>query len=94
MEEKKEFESVLILKGTFTEEEYKKAFENIKVFFEKYEVEKIEEIGKKRLAYEIKGITEGYYIIIEFKALREDITDIERYYRINDDVLKFIIVKS
>ena len=91
---KNKYESVIIIKGTFTEEEYKQSFSEIKEFFRKYKVDKIEEIGKKKLAYEVNNNKEGYYIIIYLKGEREDILEIERYYRLNDDILKFITVKK
>lgn len=54
MEKKNIYEMVQILKGTFTKEKYKKAFNSIKDYLSKYEIKEIEELGKKRLAYEVK----------------------------------------
>ena len=57
-------------------------------------VEKVEELGKKKLAYEIKKNSEGYYIVINFEANPELITELERVYRITDEVIKFIVVRD
>lgn len=94
MEKKNIYEMVQILKGTFTKEKYKKAFNSIKDYLSKYEIKEIEELGKKRLAYEVKKNKEGYYIIFIIRANKDDILEIERYCRINEDILKFIIVKK
>ena len=94
MDKKIIYENIIILRGTFTEEEYKKALEKIKEYLAKYEIEKIEELGKKRLAYEVDKNNMGYYIIIELKATEQEILELERFYRINGDVLKFLIVKK
>lgn len=94
MEKKNIYEMIQILKGTFTKEEYKKAFNSIKDYLSKYEIKEIEELGKKRLAYEVKRNKEGYYIIFIIRANKDDILGIERYCRINEDILKFIIVKK
>lgn len=94
MEKKNIYEIVQILKGTFTKEEYKKAFNSIKDYLSKYEIKEIEELEKKRLAYEVRKNKEGYYIIFTIKANQDDILEIERYCRINEDILKFIIVKK
>lgn len=95
MENKNSYENVIIIKGTFTEEEYKQALNKIKdKVKELAELEKIEEIGLKKLAYEVKKNRTGYYVIIYFKSTSQDVLELERYYRINDDVLKFIIVKQ
>lgn len=94
MEKKNIYEMVQILKGTFTKEEYKKAFNSIKDYLSKYEIKEIEELGKKRLAYEVRKNNEGYYIIFIIRANKDDILEIERYCRINEDILKFIVVRK
>lgn len=94
MEKKNIYEMIQILKGTFTKEEYKKVFNSIKDYLSKYEIKEIEELGKKRLAYEVRKNKEGYYIIFIIKANKDDILEIERYCRINEDILKFIIVSK
>ena len=94
MEKKNIYEMVQILKGTFTKEEYKNIFNLIKDYLSRYEIKEIEELGKKRLAYEVRKNKEGYYIIFIIKANKDDILEIERYCRINEDILKFIVVRK
>lgn len=91
---RKLFESVCILKGNFTEEEYKKAFAGVKKHLTKYDIKKIQDFGKKRLAYALGTNTDGYFISIELKATEKEILELERFYRINADILKFIVVKK
>ena len=55
-------------------------------------VESVEHIGKKRLAYEIMKNKEGYYTVFNFEAKPELIAELERNYRITDDVIKFICI--
>lgn len=57
-------------------------------------LEQVEELGKKKLAYEIKKNSEGYYIVFNFEAKPEFITELERVYRITDEVIKFIVVRD
>ena len=57
-------------------------------------VEKVDELGKRKLAYEIKKFKEGIYVAIEFLANPELIKELERIYRITDEVLKFIVVRK
>lgn len=57
-------------------------------------VESVEEIGKKKLAYEVKKNKEGYYVLINFEAKPELIAELERNYRITDEVIKFIVVRK
>lgn len=94
MENKKLIESIYILKGTLTEEEYKDVLEDIKEKFEEFKIEKIEELGKKNLAYEVNKNKTGYYIIIEFYAGNEDVKNLELYCRNNEDILKWIFIRK
>ena len=57
-------------------------------------LEKVEELGKKKLAYEIKKNKEAHYVLFNFEAKPEFITELERVYRITDEVLKFIVVRK
>ena len=74
---------------------------NINEFLDKYgvkaidsgKVETVENMGKKKLAYEIKKFSEGTYLLFNFEAKPELIAELERVYRITDDVIKFITVK-
>lgn len=56
-----------------------------------------EDLGTKKLAYEVKNKKEGHYIIYRFEIsignYNNAIKEIERFCRIRDEVLKFLIVK-
>ena len=56
-------------------------------------VTKVDEMGKKTLAYEVKGNTEGIYVTFYFEADPTLIAELERNYRITDDVIKFIVIR-
>lgn len=88
--EKKLFESIYIMKET----EHKETIEQIKERLSKFEVEKVENLGLKQLAYAVKGNDKGHYILIEFYAQKEDITELETYCRQNDNILKWIFVRK
>ncbi len=97
MEEKymNKYESVIIIKPTLKDKEIKDTINKYKENFEKFSNQpvKVEDMGKKKLAYEIQGNKEGHYAIYTFYGKNEDISDIERNYRIDDNVMKFITVK-
>ena len=57
-------------------------------------VESVEELGMKKLAYEIKKNSEGIYVLINFEASPSLIKELERVYRITDEVIKFIVVRK
>ena len=89
------YETVMILDCNISEEDRKNAIEKIKNYIEKNgEIRKIEDMGKRKLAYEVKKNKEGYYYIIEFTTNPENIAELERIYRITDEILKFIVVRQ
>ena len=93
------YESVIIVKPEISREEFEKTIEELKNVIigfsneEKAEL-KTEDIGVKKLAYEVQKHKEGHYYIFEFCSKPEDIRELERNYRIDDNILKFIVVRK
>lgn len=54
----------------------------------------IENLGKKKLAYKIRKFTDGIYLIINFQCEPQYVTELERYYRITNEIMKFIVVRE
>lgn len=54
----------------------------------------VNEMGKRKLAYEIKKNKEAYYVLFTFEAKPELIAELERNYRITDEIIKFIVVRK
>lgn len=89
------YESVIILKVGLEEEKMNDIIDKISELIKSNgSVEKVEKIGKRKLAYSVKNNTEGCYVIFEFETLKEQISEIERYFRITDEILKFIVVRK
>ena len=57
-------------------------------------VESVDERGTQKLAYPIKKKEEGYYVVINFEAKPDSIDELERNYRIEDNIMKFIVVRK
>jgi small subunit ribosomal protein S6 len=53
----------------------------------------IEKMGKRRLAYEIDDLREGYYVVMKFKSNAAASKELERQMRLNDDVLRALVIK-
>lgn len=94
MENKKLVESIYIIRGTLSEAEYHEVLTDIKEKLLQFKIEKIEELGVKNLAYEVKNNKTGYYVDIEFLANDEDIKNLELYCRKNENILKWIFVRK
>lgn len=53
----------------------------------------VDKWGKKRLAYEINGYTEGYYVVITFRAEAPVVDELNRVMRITDGVIRHLVVR-
>lgn len=89
------YESIIIVKPNLKDVEIEKLKEKIQnLIKENGNFESIEDLGRKRLAYEIRKNNEGHYIIFNFESNPDFIIELERVYRINDNILKFIVVRK
>ena len=89
------YESVIIINPSLEEQGMKDVITKFTDLIAKDgKVENVEEVGRKKLAYEIKKNSEGYYVIITFESNPEFITELERIYRITDDIMKFITIRK
>ena len=58
------------------------------------EIEKVDETwGKRRLAYAIDYKTEGWYVLVNFQASPELPRELERNLQINENILRYLVVK-
>lgn len=88
------YESIFVLSALLEEDKTREIIEKIKGLIESSAtLEKIEEWGKKRLAYEIDDQKEGYYTLVQFTATPEFPAELERIYKITEGVIKYLIVK-
>ena len=88
------YESMYILKPDMEEEKKDALVKRFSDIVEKSggKVEKIDEWGKKRLAYPIQYINNGYYVLMTFEAEPTLPAELERNYKIADDVLRYIVI--
>ncbi len=89
------YESVIIINPELDEAALKALQEKITGLINKDgKVENVTDMGKRKLAYEIKKNKEAYYMQFDFEAKPDSIKELERNYRITDEILKFIVVKK
>ena len=55
-------------------------------------IEKVDNVGKKKLAYEVKKNSEGIYVVFYYEANPSLIAELERNFRITDDVIKYLTI--
>lgn len=89
------YESVIIISPNLKEGEIESIITEITDLINANgEVTKVDKMGVKRLAYEIRKCKEGYYIVIYFEADPSIISELEKYYRITENIIKFITVRK
>ena len=89
------YESIFILRSSLPEEEAKAVQEKMKGALEKHgaSIMKAENWGKKKLAYEVAHDRRGMYTFLQFEAPGHVVSELERLYRLEDSVLKFLTVR-
>lgn len=56
-------------------------------------IEKVDEMGLRRLAYEIKKYRDGYYVVVNFKGDQRAINEFDRQAKFVDDIIRHLIVR-
>lgn len=92
----RKYETVFILHPSLDEEAVKANVDKFKGVIENGGgvIENVDSWGKRKLAYEINKINEGYYTLVNFSANPELPKELDRLFRINDNVVRHIIVKD
>lgn len=91
----RKYEAVIIFAPNTEEETRNNIFDRLKGIIEDGgSVETIDEWGSRKLAYEIKDFTEGYYIVFKFQAETEAINEFDRIAKITDQVIRHMVVRE
>ena len=90
------YELALVINAKIEDDARTDAIEKIKALIEKFggEITNVDEWGKKRLAYEIQKMKEGYYYFIQFEGETTVPAELEERLRIEETVLRFLCVKQ
>ncbi len=89
------YETIFIIDATLDEETVASVKEKFTSLIAKNgTLENVDEWGKRRLAYEINDRTEGYYYLVDFKADGEFPKELDRQFRINENILRTIIIRK
>jgi len=90
----KKYETIFIQNPILDEEAVKANIEKFKGIIENGggTVDNVDVWGKRKLAYEIKKVSEGYYTLFNFTAGPELPKELDRVFRITDGIIRHIIV--
>ena len=89
------YETIYIVNPTLDDDSLKEAIDKFSDLIKKLKgtIVKINEWGKRKLAYELKRFDKGYYVVLDFCALPKMVTELERNLKLDDRILKYITVK-
>ena len=88
------YETIFLMKDDITEEQRNTVIEELRDYLTKNGKISVEEnLGKKKLAYKVREYEYAYYYLIQFVGKADIISELERKYRINENILKFITIK-
>ncbi|NMB10075.1 MAG: 30S ribosomal protein S6 [Tissierellia bacterium] len=91
----RKYEGVLVFKPELTDEVRNISFDKIKAIIEKDgKITDVDEWGKRKLAYEINYIKEGYYVIVKFEANADVVTEVERRCKLEDAIIRYMVVRE
>ena len=92
---KNKYETIFIVNPDLDEDATNAVVEKFKSLIEKNdEIESVDEWGKRRLAYAINDLTEGYYVLVNFKSSPDFPAELERVYGITDGIIRNIVIRS
>ena len=89
------YETIFIINPNVESEDIERIIEDVQnlITGSEGEVGKVDKWGKKRLAYEVKGHRDGFYVLISFEADPQFIQRLGRYYGLTDEIIKYMNVK-
>jgi len=89
------YESIYVLRPDLDDEAVAKVTDRISTLVAENggTVVAVEKMGRRRLAYEVKGHLEGYYVVLNYEGTGATTSELERTYKISDEVIRYIIVK-
>ncbi|NCQ16330.1 30S ribosomal protein S6 [Candidatus Falkowbacteria bacterium] len=92
--EQPHYELLYLISNKFSEDEVKPIMEKVNALVTANggEISLSEELGKKRLAYPIKGFRFGYYNLVEFDMMGENLAKLDRALRLMNEILRQQIV--
>ena len=90
------YELALVLNAKIEDEERVKVLDKVKGYITRFggQISDVDEAGKKKLAYDIQKMSEGYYYFIHFESETTAPAEIENRIRIVENVLRFLIVNQ
>ena len=92
---KKMYESAILLNAALEDNQIQSIISHVKELISSNdgEITDVEDWGRKRLAYMIKKSKIGYYIIFQFNAYPQIISTLEKFYKLDENILRYLNIR-
>ena len=96
MSQTREYEAMVILRASGTEQELAQHAARVEETIKKLggRVEHTQPMGRRRLAFRIARQSEGCYYVVRFHAPTDQIVELERLLRLNESIVRFMILSE
>jgi len=90
------YETIYIIRPGASEDDITAIIDRTNGVIEKFngKIDTLDRWGIKKLAYTINKDTQGYYVFSEYAGMPEAVNEIERLFRIDDKILRYMTVKT
>ena len=92
---KKMYESAILINAALEDNQIQSIISHVKELISSNdgEITDVEDWGRKRLAYMIKKSKIGYYIIFQFNAYPHIISTLEKFYKLDENILRYLNIR-
>jgi small subunit ribosomal protein S6 len=91
----RQYETMYILKAELDADQTAALVEKYQTLVTEHggQIDQLQEIGKRRLAYEIQDLREGYYVLMQFSSDTDVTKELERVMKIEENLLRYMTVR-
>lgn len=90
-----DYETMFIVNATLEEDAMRAVVDKFKALIEaNAEITEYNEWGKRKLAYPIDDINDGFYVLVNYKAEASFVAELERNFNIADGILRSMTIKA
>lgn len=90
-----DYETMFIVNATLEEDAMRAIVDKFKALIEANgEITEYNEWGKRKLAYPIDDINDGFYVLVNYKAEASFVAELDRNFNIADGILRSMTIKA
>lgn len=91
----RQYETMFILNSSLEAEQLSESVQKYQTLISNQggQIDELQEIGKRRLAYEIESNREGFYVLVQYTAGTDVSKELERVMRIDENVVRYLTVR-